>query len=122
MMQGYAAFNRGDFDTAARDFDPDIELIRAGTETPIKGAHAVRAWMEPNAFESMQVDVLELTVTDDKVLVRQMVRARGSGSGVDITSLMWSVWTCGADGLWVRMEVFLTHEDVEARRAAGLEG
>jgi ketosteroid isomerase-like protein len=42
LHSGYAAYSRGDFDQAARAFHPDIELIPAGGQPPIRGMPSVR--------------------------------------------------------------------------------
>jgi len=120
LRRGYAAFNSGDFDSAAKYFAPDIELIPAGGQPPIKGAEAIRAWMEPDAFEWQVFEALDFTAVGNRILVRLDIRARGSGSGIELEFVMWAVWTAGADGRWVRVEVFQSHEEAEARRAAGL--
>ena len=120
LKRGYAAFNRGDFDAAAALIHPDFELVPPG-DLPRKGAGSLRAWMEPDAFDTQRFEPLEVTVVGNKALVRQLQRARGSGSGIEIEQLMWTVWTCDAEGLWIRVEGYPIHQEAEARRAAGLE-
>ena len=116
----YAAFNRGDFDTAIGFAHPDIEVIPAGGQTPRRGAAAMRAWMEPDAFEWQEFDLGEITIQGDKALVRQLMRARGTGSGIDMELDLWTVWTFDADGLWIRVQGFAQHEEAAARDAAAL--
>jgi ketosteroid isomerase-like protein len=120
LRRGYAAFNRGDYDRAVTANHPDMELIPAGGQPPIRGAKAVRAWMEPDAFESQVVESAEFTQVGNRVLVRNVVHARGSGSGIEMNFEMWAVWTAGDDGRWIRVEIFLPHEEARARAAAGL--
>ena len=121
LQRGYAAFNSGDFDAAVALVHRDFELVPTGDLPPLRGAEALRAWMEPDAFDEQQIEPLEFTVAGDKVLVRQVVRARGSGSRIEMEQNMWAVWTVDADGIWLRVEAFPEHEEAAARHAAGLE-
>jgi ketosteroid isomerase-like protein len=116
----YDAFNRGDFDAAIANADPEIEFVRPGDLSPLVGRDALRAWMEPDAFETQTVEPLEFTVSGDKILVRQNLKAQGSGSGIEFDIESWTVWTLGDDGHVTRMEVFLDHHREEALEAAGL--
>jgi ketosteroid isomerase-like protein len=116
----YDAYNRGDFDHLPKPLHPDIELIPAGDQAPIKGAARVRAWMEPDAFESQVIEPLDLRVTADKVLVRARTKIRGAGSGIETEFLFWAVWIFDEAGVPTRVEIYLGHEEAEALEAAGL--
>ncbi len=116
----YEAFNREDFDAAIEIAHPEMEFVRPGGQSSVKGTEAMRAWMEPDAFESQTVEPLEFTVEGDKVLVRQHARARGAGSGIEIDIDSWAVWTLDETGLATRLEFYLHHQEAEAREAAGL--
>jgi hypothetical protein len=116
----YEAFNRGDFDTAIAMAHPEIEYVPPGGQSSLRGAEAVRAWMEPDAFEDNQVEPLEFSIHDNKVLVRQHATARGAGSGIELDMEIWAVWTLNDDGLATRLEVYLPHQETEALEAAGL--
>jgi ketosteroid isomerase-like protein len=105
VRRGYEAFNRGDFDTAIEQFHPEIVFVPPGDQTPLRGADAMRAWMEPDAFESQQLQPREFRAHGNKVLVRQHARARGAGSGIEIET--WVLWTLDDDGLAMRVEGFL---------------
>jgi ketosteroid isomerase-like protein len=120
LKRGQAAYNSGDFDGAARNLHPDFELFPSGDQPPIRGAKAVRAWMEPDAFASQVAELVQCTASGNKVLVRVRSRFLGSGSGIEMEVELWCVWTAGADGLWIRAEFYLDHEEVRARKAAGL--
>ena len=120
LRRCYALFNRGDFDAAIGFAHPEIEVVPAGGQTPRRGAAAMRSWMEPDAFESQEFELADITIKGDKALVRQMMRARGSGSGIEMELDLWTVWTFDADGLWTRVEGFVAHEEAAARSAAGL--
>jgi ketosteroid isomerase-like protein len=115
------AYNRGDFDTVREIGDPDFVLVPPGGQPPIEGADGVRAWMEPDAFESQVVDLLDLRVAGNKVLVRTRSKIRGAGSGIELEFLGWAVWTFNEAGRPIRLEVYLDHEKAQALKAAGLE-
>ena len=116
----YEAFNRGDFDAAIALMHPEVEYVPPGGQSSLRGAEAVRAWMEPDAFEENQVEPLEFSIHDNKVLVRQHAKARGAGSGIELDLEIWGVWTLNDDGLATRLEVYLPHQEAEALEAAGL--
>ena len=120
LRRGYDAFNRGDFDSAAAMLHPDMEYFPPGGQAPIRGAPAMRAWMEPDAFAEQHVEIDEITIAGDRVLVRQRARNRAAGSGIEMEVTSWSVWTFDEDLRATRLEVFLHHEETEARAAAGL--
>jgi ketosteroid isomerase-like protein len=116
----YAAYNRGDFDAAVALAHPDIEFIRPGGLEPLTGASAVRAWMEPDAFERQRTEILDLQVHGNKALVHQRTTAKGAGSGIELDIDSWSVFTLDDDGRATRLQVYARHEEEMAREAAGL--
>jgi ketosteroid isomerase-like protein len=120
LRSTYEAFSRGDFDAAIKTAHPEIEFVSPGEQSTLKGADAVRAWMNPDAFEEQQIEPLEFRVNDNKALVRQRARARGAGSGIELDIEMWAVWTLDDDDLVTRLESFLPHQEAEALQAAGL--
>jgi ketosteroid isomerase-like protein len=116
----YEAFNRGDFDAAiALGVHPDIEVVPVGGQSSLRGAEAVRAWMEPDAFDEQQIEPLEFSIQGNKVLVRQRTGARGAGSGIELDVEIWAVWTLTDDGRATRVEGYLPHQEAEALEAAG---
>jgi ketosteroid isomerase-like protein len=116
----YDAYNRGDFDALAETAHPDLEVVPAGGQQTIRGAARVRAWMEPDAFESQVVEPLDFRVTGNKVLVQARSKIRGAGSGIEVEFRFWSVWTFNEAGLTARIEIYLHHQEGEALEAAGL--
>ena len=114
------AFNRADFEGALEIAHPDIEFIRSWEKESLRGHEALAAWMKPDAFENQHLELRDLTVDGDKVLVLQHLHARGAGSGIDVDVDSWAVWTLNPDGLGTRLEIFLHHQETEAREAAGL--
>src|SRR5262245_29319754 len=121
VREWFDAFNSGDFDTAIRRVDPDFEFLRPGGLPPLHGAEAMRAWMEPDAFESQVVDVLSMEINGDRVLVRQRTRVRGAGSGIEVELESWLVLTFDEEHeLATRAEAFPSDREAEARKATGL--
>jgi ketosteroid isomerase-like protein len=120
LRHTYEAFSRGDFDTAIEIAHPEIELVPPGGQGSYRGADAVRAWMEPDAFEEQRIQPREFRINGNKVLVRQHTTARGAGSGMELDLENWVVWTLNDDGLATRLENFLPHQEDEALEAAGL--
>jgi len=113
------AFNRGDFDSAAEMAHPEVTLRRTGGLTEVRGVDAFRAWMEPDAFESQQTDLHGFEVEGNRVLARQHTVSRGAGSGIEMGMDSLVVWTFDDDYRVTRVELFLPHEEKEARRALG---
>lgn len=120
LSRVYEAFSRGDFDTAIEIAHPEIEFVPPGGQGAHRGADAVRAWMEPDAFEEQQIQPREFRINGNRVLVRQHTKARGAGSGIELDLENWVVWTLNDDGLAMRVENFLPHQEDEALKAAGL--
>jgi ketosteroid isomerase-like protein len=117
VKRSYEAFNRGDFEAAAAFAHPDIVVVRPGGQPELRGDDAVRAWMEPDAFESQSTQLLESEVERNRILTRQRTAARGAGSGLEMQIDSWSVWTFDDEGTATRVELFLHHEEEQARRA-----
>ena len=117
VRDALAAFNRGDFDRAVEIAHPDVVFIRPGGLSELRGAENIRAWMEPDAFESQELEPTDLQTAGNRVLVRQHARARGAGSGIDVELDTWSVWTFDGDGRVTRVESFSDQEEAEALSA-----
>ena len=121
LRRTYDAFSRNDFDTAIEIAHPEIEFVSVGGQSSLSGADAVRAWMEPDAFEEQRIEPREFRIQGNKVLVRQHTRARGAGSGIELELDTWAVWTFDDDRRATRIEGFLSHQENEAIEAAGLK-
>jgi hypothetical protein len=120
VRRSYDAYSRGDYDTAMEWVHPEIELVPAGGQPPIRGAAAYRAWMEPDAFASQMIEPLEIRLNARKILIQQRSTIRGAGSGFEADFLTWSVLTVDEEGRTMRHEIYLDHEQARAFRAAGL--
>jgi ketosteroid isomerase-like protein len=117
LRLAYEAFNRGDFDAAIEFAHPDIVFVRPGAQAELKGAEAMRTWMEPDAFESQVIEPLEFRVSGNKVLVRHHATARGAVSGIDLEIEATTLWTFDEEGRLTRAEAFLPHQEAEALSA-----
>ena len=117
LRENNEALNRGDFDTVIELADPDIVFVRTGGLPELRGADAVRAWMEPDAFESQTYEMLGHEVSGNRVLTRQHTKARGAGSGIDMEIEALTVWTFNDAGKIARVEIFFSDQEDEARRA-----
>ena len=120
VRRSYEALSRGDFDAAVEIAHPDIEFVSPNGLTKLRGADKLRAWMEPDAFESASYEPLEFAVNDNSVLVRQRVRGRGAESGIELDIMSWAVWTLNEDAQAIRVVSFLDTQEAAARKAAGL--
>ena len=117
VRRGYEAFNRGDFDAAIELAHPKVVFVRPGGQSELRGTDAVRAWMEPDAFESQISKPREIELVGRKALIHQHTRSRGAGSGIEFEAGSWAVWTLDGEGRITRIETYLEHEEAEARRA-----
>jgi ketosteroid isomerase-like protein len=117
LRQGYEAFNRGDYAAATEWVHPDVVMVSLSPgRTETRGAEALRAWMEPDAFESQTSEPVEIEIKGNKALIHQRTKARGSGSGLEMEISSWAVWTFDDEGRVTRIENFLVHEEDEARQ------
>jgi ketosteroid isomerase-like protein len=121
MRRWLEAISSEDFDAALALVHPDIELVPPGGQPPYRGAESVRRWMEPDAFQEQVVTPVDIVVAADRtILGRQHLKARGTGSGIELEGHSWSVWTFDEAGLITRIEIYLDHEEDKALEAAGL--
>jgi ketosteroid isomerase-like protein len=121
LREAYERFNAEDFDAAIEMAHPDIVFARPGGQSELRGVDALRAWMEPDAFESQVMRPEEFEAAGSRILVRQHATARGAVSGIEVEIESWTLWTFDEDGRVTRMEFFLNHQEDEARRALHAE-
>jgi ketosteroid isomerase-like protein len=117
LRRGYDAFNRGDYEAATEWVHPDIVFVSPGSITELRGAEALRAWMEPDAFESQVSQPDQIEIAGNKALFHQHTRARGAGSGIEMEVGSWAVWTFDDEGMVTRMETYFEHAEEQARRS-----
>jgi ketosteroid isomerase-like protein len=117
LRQGYDAFNRGDYDAATEWVHPDVVYVGPGLIAEVRGVEALRAWMEPDAFEGQVSTPHEIEIAGNRALIRQTTKARGAGSGIQMEGVSWAVWIFDEQGRVIRMETYLEHEEEAARRS-----
>ncbi len=118
------AFNRRDVDAFVATASPDVEwddaIFWSGVSRTYRGRAELRDWfnqvLEP--WESIHVEVEEITDAADRVFFDLVINARGKESGVEAPGLrVWCVvWI--ANGEVTRRRVF--RERPDALEAAGL--
>ena len=110
----------GDYDEAVALLAEDVVLQPTGTQSPIHGRAAVRAYMEPETLAPLTFEPLDFETAGDKVLVHGRGRTRGIRSGIELEWDGWAVFTIGPHGLHTRIQFFRGHDGAAARAAAGL--
>jgi ketosteroid isomerase-like protein len=114
LREGYDAFNRGDFDEAAKWIHPDIVWHRvADFESAMEGRDAVRENMDPKVFERQRTEVLGMEAVGDSILVDTVFHAKGAGSGIELDQEGYHLWEM-RDGMAVRFEFFLDRDEAIA--------
>ncbi len=118
------AFNRQDVDafvaTASSDVEWDDAIFWSGVSRTYRGRAELRDWfnqvLEP--WESIHVEVEEISDADDRVFFDLVINARGKESGVEAPGLrVWCVvWIANREV--TRRRVF--RERPDALEAAGL--
>jgi ketosteroid isomerase-like protein len=111
------ALNSGDFDAAIELADPDIVYVRPGQLPELRGAEALRAWMEPDAFESQHTELTSFETAGRFVLTSQHTNARGAGSGIDLELDSLALWEFNEEGKVTRVHIFTPEEQQAARDA-----
>jgi hypothetical protein len=117
LRRVYELFNAEEFDAAVELAHPEIVFVRPAAQSELRGVEALRAWMEPDAFESQVIEPEAFEAAGNRILVRQHSTARGAGSGIEIEIDSWTLWTFDDEGRATRMQFFLPNEEDEARRA-----
>ena len=117
----YSAWGRGDFSSA--DWaDPEIEFKLPGPEARVhRGVESMgRAWADwMGVFDGLSMVGEAFNDAGDKVVVQQLFRGTGKGSGFPIDEMPGANVLTLRDGKVVRMEGHTTIE--AALAAAGLE-
>ena len=117
------AYNRRDFDSATRWFDPDVEWVlpehqRSDSAIGIKGI--IRFWEGlDETFDVLQLRPQEYVDAGDRVATRLRHLARGKGSGLELENELYHQVTTFRDGVMVRIEYLESWPD--ALEAAGID-
>jgi ketosteroid isomerase-like protein len=116
------AFNDRDWDTFAALLDPNVEYDASLLDSQvIRGRDAVVKWLqkaEKDLWSEIRYEIVEATeMTDDGVLLKLHVAARGRSSDAGIEGDRWEAMTV-RDGRITRYAYRTTRD--EALQAAGL--
>ena len=114
----YEIYGVGDRAEAEAIFDPNV-VMNPIDEGPSYGFDAMRSDWErwASAFEELEVTAEEFIDAGDRVLVTAYHRGRGRGSGVEVDTRFYELYTL-RDGKVVRVDEFTDRP--EALKAAGL--
>jgi ketosteroid isomerase-like protein len=118
----FSAWERGDFSTA--DWaDPEIEFRLPGPDPRVyRGIESMgRAWAEwLGVFDDLSVVDEAFHDAGDQVVVQQVFRGKGKGSGIPVDEIPGASVLTLRDGKVIRIEGHTTLES--AMDAAGLQG
>ena len=117
LREVFIASNADDFEPALAMLAEDVELQRAGGMGTIRGKAAIREFLAPDAFEYQRLRPTKFRQRGDKILAFVDVDARGRGSGVELKTKAFLVYTM-RNGKATRLEVYF--EERGALEAAGL--
>jgi ketosteroid isomerase-like protein len=110
----------GDLDEALAHADPKI-VWSPTQEGQAEGITAVRATMErwEESFEDLELTYEETIDVGDRVLLRTHVSGRGRGSGVEVNTRSYMLWTLQGSKV-VRMDEFTDERKPRSRRTVGV--
>jgi ketosteroid isomerase-like protein len=118
---GVEAFNGEDHERLISLLTEDVEWKRVdglpdqgGT---LHGRDEVRAFLEPEIWDSARFQVVDVVDAGDIALVHGVFHARGAGSGIELNIDTYVVYRL-RDGLACRVENWRRREDAE--RSSGL--
>jgi ketosteroid isomerase-like protein len=119
VSQIVEALNRGDIDGMLARMHPDFEwtpLEASPVAQVYRGHEQVRRYVEDwlRTFDSLRLELEDLTEAGDRVVAMVDGRGRGRGSGLEIETRFCQVWTI-RDGAAVAMEEHATLEEALSR-------
>jgi uncharacterized protein len=115
LRDGYDAFNRGDFETVLRNFDPDFEAYDR-EELPDPGHYeglegALEAFANVvEMFDEYEIVPVEFVEGEEHVVVVAHQRGRGRASGAQVEDDIVHVWTV-KDGKTSGLRAFSSKQD-----------
>lgn len=121
IRAGIDAFNRGDVEGVLALVSEDVEWKRVDGLPDeggrLHGRDAVREFLQPEVFERMSLEPVEIVEEGDTVLIRGRVTALGAASGIELEVDSFIVYRLEGD-LARSVENYRKREDAE--RASGL--
>jgi len=112
------ALRRGDIDTVAERFHPDVAWTDLTGSVACAGREQVLAWLRAAPAEPPDVDALELLANDDHVVLGVRNLSRQELAGVHLAGQLFTVFTL-RDGRVVHLRDHPHREDALAQ--AGLD-
>jgi ketosteroid isomerase-like protein len=114
----YELYGVGDRAEAEAIFDPDV-VINPSEEGPSHGLDAIRDNIEhwKDAWQELEVTTEEFIDAGDRVLVTEHHRGRGRGSGIEVDTRFYVVYSL-RNGKVARSDEYA--DRAEALEAAGL--
>jgi ketosteroid isomerase-like protein len=114
----YEVYGRGDRADAEAIFDPEV-VMNPVEERPTYGLDTIRENFEhwKGAWAELEVTVEEVIDAGDRVVLAAHHRGRGRGSGVEVDTRLYSVYTL-RNGKVLRADEYTDRAD--ALQAAGL--
>jgi ketosteroid isomerase-like protein len=117
------AYNRRDFDTAVRWFDPQVQWVlpdQQGFDSCIGPDQIIRFWDGlDDTFDELRLLPQEYVDGGDRVAVRLRHFAKGKGSGLELDNELYHQITTFRAGMMIRIEYVTDWPD--ALRAAGFD-
>ena len=116
VKAGFDAYNDGDFERLLELWEEDVEIVGLLVGKSLRGKAEVRSWLVPEAIDQ-RGEPIEFRDVGGRVLVTCHWHTHGRGSGVDVDTRLYFLFTMRA-GKVARLETFA--EAQEALEAAGL--
>jgi ketosteroid isomerase-like protein len=118
------AYNRRDFDTAVRWFDPQVEWVlpeHQGFDSCVGPDQIIHFWEGlDETFDELRLDPQEYVDAGDRVAVRLRHYALGKGSGVELHNELYHQVSTFRDGMVIRIDYVASWP--EALKLAGVDG
>ena len=124
LRRGFEQFNRTGVEGILPLIDPEFEGVVSPDLTiepdTYRGREGVLRYFAAfeGAMEDVGFDPDQFAATGDKVFLRMRLRARGAGTGIEVTQIAYQVWTM-RDGKAVGVVAYA--DRAEALEAAGIE-
>ncbi len=124
LREGYATFNRGDFEQALTYWHPDAVIDRSmnfGDPGVYEGLDGVRRFYESifEQYSEFRIEPEEvIPAGEDKLVVIARTVGRHKLSGMEVEDVEINVWTL-RDGKAIHVQLFSDRD--EALQAAGLD-
>jgi ketosteroid isomerase-like protein len=87
------ALRRGDVDSIAERFHPDVVWVDVAGAVACEGRGQVLAWLHAAPVQPAQVDALELLADDDHAVLGVRNHARQGLAGVQLDGQLFTVFT-----------------------------